>query len=174
MSDKEAIDPSKSVVKWMYYIIWTLGLLISGYFFQSWIDYRENPNQIISSSKNTTITLKQNRRGHYLAKGTINGVQVTFLLDTGATQVSVPLKLAESAGLKQQGTHLVSTANGVIEVYQSNISEIKIGKLTMTNVSANINPFMTDNTVLLGMSFLKQFDLLQRNKKLTLSIPIEQ
>jgi len=40
------------------------------------------------------VVLKRNRYGHYVANGSINGSQVEFLLDTGATAVAVPAATA--------------------------------------------------------------------------------
>jgi predicted flap endonuclease-1-like 5' DNA nuclease len=38
-----------------------------------------------------SVVLRRNRMGHYVARGSINGAPVTFLLDTGATAVALPL-----------------------------------------------------------------------------------
>jgi len=40
-------------------------------------------------------------------------------------------------------------------------------------VPASINPYMTDDTVLLGMSFMQHLELVQRGGQLTLKIPQE-
>jgi len=45
------------------------------------------------------VVLKRSHDGHYIFPGTINGRPVSFLLDTGATLVSVPAHRAEELGL---------------------------------------------------------------------------
>ncbi len=62
------------------------------------------------------VVLQRNRFGHYVATGAINGTPVTFLLDTGSTQISIPGDLAHDLGLKPGPAYDVSTANGTITV----------------------------------------------------------
>ena len=75
--------------RYMYFFMWLalLGLL-SLYFYQ-WDKQSYNPNQAVQSrlmsSGTHELTLIANRAGHYVADGMINGVRVTFLLDTGAS-----------------------------------------------------------------------------------------
>ena len=45
--------------------------------------------------------LESNRQHHYVASGTINGRPVTFLLDTGATDVVIPAQLADRLKLRR-------------------------------------------------------------------------
>lgn len=67
------------------------------------VDARNNnPNQQLVSHVRggaTEIELKANRQGHYLVDGTINNHSVTFILDTGATTVSISESVAQKAGL---------------------------------------------------------------------------
>ena len=57
-------------------------------------------NCALQSNGKAQVTLQQNRQGHYVTNGAINGTQVTFLLDTGATQVSIPGHIAETLSLQ--------------------------------------------------------------------------
>ena len=49
--------------------------------------------------------IERNRNGHYVFDGFVNGVAVEFLLDTGATDVSVPERIASRLRL-QRGARL--------------------------------------------------------------------
>ncbi|SFK47651.1 retropepsin-like aspartic protease family protein [Methylophaga sulfidovorans] len=143
-------------------------------FFNGYIQQRDNPNQalVAANSGSGEVTLKRNRDGHYLAPGYINGHPVNFLLDTGATNVSIPAAIAEAAGLKKGTTSMVSTANGVVPVFQTDVDTVRLGGITLEHVDASINPHMSDGVVLLGMSFMKHLDITQRNGVMTLRVPV--
>jgi aspartyl protease family protein len=130
-----------------------------------------NPNSQPISSQTAgaiEVRLKQNRGGHYMATGGINGESVLFLLDTGATQVSVPMHLAEQLGLQKGRGSWVQTANGRVQVAQTRIASLTIGDIELTDVAAHLNPGMQDNKILLGMSALKQLEFTQRGEWLSL------
>jgi aspartyl protease family protein len=114
------------------------------------------------------ITLQRNRWGHYVTSGKINGQVVTFMLDTGASDVSVPERLANELGLRRGMEQQYNTANGVITGYRTTIDRISIGDIELHNVRASINPKDTDLDILLGMSFLNQLEYTQRGDQLIL------
>ena len=90
------------------------------------------------------------------------------MLDTGATQVSVPAHLAFELGLEKGYAARVMTANGAIEVYQTNIDSLQIGPILVSNVKGHLNPAVQDDEILLGMSVLKQLEFTQRGDQLIL------
>jgi aspartyl protease family protein len=107
------------------------------------------------------VVLKQNREGHYLSKGVINGREVNFLLDTGATNVSVPEGVASKLGLIKGEAVWLDTANGRVKGYKSRISSISLGSIEKKNVRAVITPGMKGKEILLGMSFLRNLSITQ-------------
>jgi aspartyl protease family protein len=98
-------------------------------------------------------------------------VSVTFLLDTGATQVSVPEALADRIGLERGRRQQTMTANGVISVHTTRLESVRLGGIELRDVLASINPYMPGDTVLLGMSFMQHLDMVQRDGSLSLSVP---
>ncbi len=60
------------------------------------------------------IEIRRARDGHYHWPGTINGVAVDFLVDTGATSTAVPAALASRLGLEAIGTVRSQTAGGTV------------------------------------------------------------
>lgn len=161
--------------KTMWLIFWCIVLGALAYYFQGEIAQKINPNQLVSSSLDNqgriSVVLKPNRSGHYLVKATINDIPVTLLLDTGATQISIPAHLAKKLRLKHGRRFDVNTANGRVEVAATTIDSLAIGEITLRSLDANLNPGMTDDTILLGMNALKQLELHQRNDRLTLTLP---
>ena len=164
--------PGQVAGRWMMYIAWGLGMVLLTSFFGGLIGQRENPNQMPSSEfdgDQQVVTLAQNFYGHYVANGKINGRNVTFLLDTGATDVVIPEALATEIGLPKGLASRASTANGVITVYHTTIDELQLGSIQLRHINASINPAMTKNEkVLLGMSALKKLDMQQDGKTLIL------
>ncbi len=140
--------------------------------FKKYLDQQNNPNQEIAVYYNTDqiaeVVLQQNRQGHYLANGAINGKPVTFLLDTGATHISIPEHIARRLNLTKGFPMKVNTANGAITVYATQLDSVSIGAITLHNIRANINPFMKSDEILLGMSFMKHLELIQREGQLIL------
>lgn len=165
-------DTTASLAKSFVWIAWIIGIALLVFIFQDALDEQYNPNQSpqlsLQPNGKAAVTLQQNRQGHYLTNGTINGTQVTFLLDTGATQVSIPAHIADRLALKAQGQQRVQTANGVISVYQTQLNELRIGNIYLYNVAANINPSMKADEILLGMSALKRVEFSQTGKQLIL------
>lgn len=165
-------DSTKMAGKVMMYIAWAFALGLLTWFFDIFEDYKINPNQSpshISSEKINEVILQRNAYGHYVTTGTINGKEVTFLLDTGATNVSVPEKLAGNLKLEKKAQGKSSTANGYVNVFFTRINEIRIGSIVAYDVPASINPGMNhSNQILLGMSVLKHVEFAQKGSTLTL------
>jgi len=150
---------------------WIGLLLILTLFFDSYLERVNNPNANPETAINglvKEVVLKRNRSGHYVANGQINGRSVTFLLDTGATDVAVSDELASTLGLRP-GAYITSqTANGVVTARKATLSEVSVGEIRLRNVRASILPGMQSDEVLLGMSFLKQLELVQRGGRMLL------
>jgi aspartyl protease family protein len=157
--------------KGMLIVAWIIGLGLLTLLFDDQLAKQFNPNaQPISSSNQGVqeVRLKQNRAGHYVSSGAINGQPVVFLLDTGATHVSVPMHLAEQLNLQKGRASWVQTANGRVQVAQTYIQRLSIGDIQLDNVKANLNPGFKSNEILLGMSALKQLEFTQKGEWLIL------
>ena len=156
----------------MVYGAWILAVALLTWVFSSVLDWQRNPNTqvdtTITSGKVKEVVLKRNRFGHYVATGEINGESVEFLLDTGATLVSIPIAIAQRLELEPGARRLVQTANGQITTYATTLDSVTIGEIELTNVRAAINPNSSSNAVLLGMTYLKHLELIQRGDTLTL------
>jgi aspartyl protease family protein len=94
-----------------------------------------------------------------------------FLVDTGATMVSMGLQDARRAGVNYlEGTRGQSqTANGLTPVYKVRLSNVKLGDITLNDVDGLVHENNSLPVVLLGMSFLGQLEMRREGKSLTLS-----
>ena len=150
---------------------WIASLLILGLFylyFENSLQARDNPNRQLQVAPGTELVLKRSRDGHYIFPGTINGQPVTFLLDTGATLVSVPAHLANDLQLSPGAFQQSITANGTVTTRATRIESLAFGPFNVREVSASLNPGMHTDQILLGMSVLKQLEFSQRGDTLIL------
>ncbi len=156
----------------MVFAAWALLAGLLTMVFSNVLERQYNPNQQVQINSGNNdfqeIVLRRNRLGHYVATGKINGTKVEFLLDTGATNVAIPQQVASSLGLRRGVPLTTSTANGIVQTYATTLDRVTLGNISAVGVPASINPHMIGNQILLGMSFLKQFELLQRGDQLTI------
>ena len=162
---------SRKTGSWMIFTAWAVFIAFLGYSFNIFIQKQNNPNQSVSTAfidGSKQVTLTRNKHGHYVATGEINGQPVTFLLDTGATDVALSAKLAQKLQLEQGRRFKVSTANGIINAYRTRLDNVAIGGIERSNVPATILKNGPENQVLLGMAFLKHLELIQKGHQLTI------
>jgi aspartyl protease family protein len=109
--------------------------------------------------------------GHFMTQGKINGRSTSFLLDTGATNVSISQAEADRLGLRYtEGRRgLAHTANGVVPAYQIQLTSIRIGDVEVYNVTASVSPGDMP-FVLLGNSFLSRFQMRRDGDLMTLEL----
>lgn len=172
MTELPTKDNTSHIGKVMIFAAWILALGMLTLFFQKWWESEVNPNKEYSSKTTSEgvreIQLLRNRFGHYVANGHINGQDVIFLLDTGATTISIPEKIARKLNLDPGMQYRVQTANGEITVYATRLKTLKMGDILMQDVRAHINPHMDSNEILLGMTVLKKLEMIQKGDTLTL------
>lgn len=106
------------------------------------------------------IGINMSPRGHFQVQATVNGRAIDFLVDTGATQVVLRPEDAQKLGLNLSELNFsqrARTPGGIIRVAPIILDEIRIGQLTIRNVSAGVNQKSGGiRSSLLGMSFLNR------------------
>ncbi len=133
----------------------------------------ESPLSVAGSARPTSntgrIVLLANPQGHFLSPGLINGKSTRFLVDTGATMVSLGMGEASKLGIDySKGRPVrIGTANGVAQGWQLKLASVSIADVELRNVDAIINssdmPY-----VLLGNSYLNSFHMSRIGSQLTL------
>jgi len=109
------------------------------------------------------IALNRAADRHFYANLKINGQNVVFLVDTGATDVVLTRKDAERVGidvaaLKYLGT--AYTANGPVQTARIKLNKVQFGDQTDRNVTAWVNNGQMD-TSLLGMAYLSRYSSIE-------------
>jgi aspartyl protease family protein len=122
-----------------------------------------------SSNLKPTVMLSEDPSGHFFSQGEINGVAVSFLLDTGATSVAIGAQEAKRMNLDYDASApiMVGTAAGAEKAWKVMFNTVKVGGISLNMVAgyvldANVSP------ALLGMSFLNRTDMKREGQTMTL------
>jgi aspartyl protease family protein len=101
--------------------------------------------------------------GMYYAKGKINGVAMRFLVDTGATFVTLSGNHAKRLKIDYRKGKYSSaqTASAVVPVWQIRLASVSIGGIELKNVEATVIAGEQPFDVLLGNSFLRHTSIQQ-------------
>jgi aspartyl protease family protein len=121
------------------------------------------------TERGSRIVLTAGSGGHFTAQGAINGQAVQFLVDTGATSVSMGVPEAQRIGLNYKAGQLGwgSTANGTVAVWHVKLGSVRIGDVEIRDVNASVLPSGMPY-VLLGNSFLSRFQMKRDNDQMVL------
>jgi aspartyl protease family protein len=122
------------------------------------------------SSGSQSVTLTADNRGHFITTGSINGVSVRFLVDTGASLVSMSSSEAKRLGINYTAGQKTfsSTANGVVPTYLVKLDEVRVGGVAVNNVDGMVHVGDSLPIVLLGMSFLNRMEMKRNGEQMML------
>ena len=115
------------------------------------------------------IVLPVGSGGHYTGLGSINGHPMRFVIDTGATMISMGADTAAQLGLDYSASIATGamTANGAVAARKLTLNSVRVGDVTVYNVEAMVVP-QSMPLVLLGNSFLSHFQMHNDNSSLVL------
>jgi len=115
------------------------------------------------------IVLHAGSNGHFRAQGQINGRAVTFLVDTGASAVSVGAAEADRIGLNYRAGQPVQmqTANGSTTGWLIKLHSVRLGSTDVFDVEAIVSAASMPY-VLLGNSYLTRFQMTRTNDQMVL------
>jgi aspartyl protease family protein len=131
---------------------------------------RLNAGAAAPAGGNRTVTLNADGRGHFVTTGQINGQTVKFLVDTGASFVSLSSSEARRLGLNYLAGEkaAISTANGLVRSYKVKLDEVRVGDVTLNNVDGMVHADDSLPIVLLGMSFLNRMEMTRDGEHMVL------
>jgi aspartyl protease family protein len=107
-------------------------------------------------TENGTVRIRRGEGGHFHVNALVNGRNVRFMIDSGATTTAVSVGAAKSAGVEVSTTGfpvIVDTANGPTEARRVVISRIVIGGIAREELPVLVSESFGDIN-LLGMNFL--------------------
>ncbi|MBV0899572.1 MAG: TIGR02281 family clan AA aspartic protease [Wolbachia endosymbiont of Fragariocoptes setiger] len=160
----------KDLIIWMMIIIATAMLFnsqgdkLNSNFFSTFLPHKGK------IQGNGRIEFTQSLDGHFYIQAKVNNHNITFLLDTGATDIVLSEKDAIYAGINLHNIKnfkVYETGNGRIKAGVVQISQMIVGNFLIRNIQASVSPSAISHS-LLGMSFLKYFDFTIKDNKLIL------
>jgi len=128
------------------------------------------------SARNSTAGVQEfqiwrNNAGMYTTVGSVNGLPVSFLVDTGATNVTLNAGEARRLGIdfRVVGAPMtVGTASGLARGWEVTLDIVKVGSLVIRNVSAIVLEGGSPPVSLLGMSYLGRLEITNDGRRMTL------
>jgi aspartyl protease family protein len=120
-------------------------------------DYGRNSLPI--TQQDGAIALPRASDGHYYVTANVNGTEIEFLVDTGASDIVLSRLDAARIGFDLDRLAFLGsarTANGVVPIAYGRLKTIRLGNHLDQAVSVSINGGEMDKS-LLGMSYLGRF-----------------
>ncbi|MGD2137315.1 MAG: TIGR02281 family clan AA aspartic protease [Gammaproteobacteria bacterium] len=122
-------------------------------------------------SPDRAVQIRRNSSGMYTTVGSINGLPVTFLVDTGATQIAMNAAQARRLGIDYRvvgSPAAVTTASGTERAWRVSLNTVKVGELRLHDVSGVVIEGPQPAETLLGMSFLGRLEITNNGQLMTL------
>ena len=131
---------------------------------------RLSAGSALSGAGTQSVVLASSGNGHFVTAGQINGQSVQFLVDTGASFVTLGVGDARRLSINYLGGQRVpmATANGVVAAYRIKLDEVRVGTVTLNNVDGIVHADTSMPVVLLGMSFLNRMEMKRDGETMTL------
>jgi aspartyl protease family protein len=115
--------------------------------------------------------VQTNDRGDLVADGEVNGKPIRFVVDTGATLITLSARDATRLGLDYQGGQktTIATASGEVIGYRLKLATVRVGEMSVHDVEAVIAESNNLSIALLGMSFLNRVNMKREGTVMTLT-----
>ncbi len=112
------------------------------------------------------VALVKSADGHFWAQGKVNGHSIRFMVDTGASTVTLTMVDARRVGYRKKDLRFVvpvSTAAGQVMGAPIRLEKLSIGGIVLRDVDALVLPKGLQ-TSLLGMSYLGRLSRFEASK----------
>ena len=143
------------------------------------VDGQQKQYNMGQATVSTTFTKRKTQKetifinsgGMFMTFGNINGRSVRFLVDTGASAISMNSAQAKQLGIRYDKIGIragVSTASGFADAYRVRLKSVTVGNITETNVKAFVIDGNHPGPILLGMTFLGRLSIEHSGNSMTL------
>lgn len=116
-------------------------------------------SQFKSPESGTIVHIAPDNGGMYRVNGSINGFQVKFLVDTGATLIAMNKHHAKRIGINYKfkgDTGFAQTASGISKIYLVDLKTVMVGGIKLHDIKASVHDDDFPKIILLGNSFLSR------------------
>ena len=106
-----------------------------------------------------SFTVSPDRQGHFRVAARVDGRNMDFMVDTGASVIALTARDAARLGMRpmrSEFTAAVKTANGTVKAAPVRLMSVDVGGLTVRDVRALVLPDEALSENLLGLSFLSR------------------
>lgn len=118
---------------------------------------------------NGDLVINRSQDGHFYTTGKVNGKEAKFMVDTGASLVTVSEEFAQKAFIRGGVSTIFKTANGDRPGRVVDGVGVSIGPMRVTNVKVGVGLHANDEReALLGQSFLSKFDITMGKNQMVL------
>ncbi len=117
------------------------------------------------------VLIYRDSTGMFKTVGSINGLPVKFLVDTGASSVAMNSAQARRLGIDYhvEGDLIyVTTASDVVPAYRVKLNIVKVGSIQLRNVTGVVIESAQPAEVLLGMTYLSRVEMINQGNRLIL------
>lgn len=112
---------------------------------------------VAAPTRRGTLELRADANGHHTVAGSLNQHPLRFIVDTGASMVSVSRTVANAAGLYRcDARAMMATANGSVEACIVRDVALTVGEFALAGIDVAVLPTL-EAEALLGMNALRAF-----------------
>lgn len=137
------------------------GVLFVGYSYRdelAGVGRRVGGNLFASDGRTegSTLRVPMAEDGHFWVSAKVNGTQLRFLVDSGATTTGLSTQAARAANIEVDENGfpvMLDTANGTAQARRARIEQLQVGPIRSRDLAVLVSPGL-GNTNLLGMNFL--------------------
>jgi aspartyl protease family protein len=133
--------------------------LMAGYGLWNDISNAAAPRQTLGQTGELIIPRASD--GHYYLRLLVNGQEITFMADTGATNIVLSPADAQVLGMQPDDLRFLGeavTANGTVRTARVALDAVSLGPFQDRDVTAYVNEAEMDGS-LLGMDYLGRFSI---------------
>lgn len=154
-------------LKWAPFWIVVFWTVVMGLLYVAMNHYLKPKPLVVSASGDLVIS--RARDGHFYATGSVNGKPANFLVDTGASLVTVSEQFAREAGISAGEPAVFKTANGNLSGRIVSDVPVSMGPIAVSGVRVAVG-FVGHEVgdALLGQSFLSKFEIVLQKDQMTL------